>query len=65
MCIYMYIYSSMSSPIKDQGLVPNHMDKSVSQEQFGGQGYQTPSDPRPSIDRATRRELQHDCSMRR
>jgi hypothetical protein len=39
----------MSSPIKDQGLGPNHMDQSVSQEQSGGERYQRPSDPFPSI----------------
>jgi hypothetical protein len=42
----------MSSPIKDQGLEPEHMDNSVPQEQSSGEGYQTPSDPCPSIDRA-------------
>jgi hypothetical protein len=52
----------MSSPIKDQGLEPEHMDKSVPQEQSGSEGYQTPSDPCPSIDRAARRELQRDPS---
>ena len=44
----------MSSPIKDQGLGPDHMDKSVAQEQSSSEGYETPSDPFPttSIDRA-------------
>jgi hypothetical protein len=60
--MYLYIYSSISSPIKDKGLGPDHMDKLVSQEQFGGEGYRTPSDPCPSIDRATRCELQCDPS---
>jgi hypothetical protein len=36
------------------------MDKGVSQEQSSGEGYKTPSDPCPSIDRAARRELQRD-----
>jgi hypothetical protein len=58
----MYIYSSMSYPIKDQGLELEHMCKSVPQEQSGGEGYQTPSDPCPSIDRAARHELQRDPS---
>lgn len=60
--MYLYIYSSMSSPIKDQGLVPDHMDKSVAQEQSSSEGYETPSDPFPttSIDRAALRELQRD-----
>jgi hypothetical protein len=39
------------------------MDKSVSQEQFCGEGYQTPSDPCPSIGRSTRGELQRDPSV--
>jgi hypothetical protein len=50
----------MSSPIKDQGLRPDHMDKSVAQEQSSGEGYETPSDPCPSIDRVARHELQRD-----
>jgi hypothetical protein len=53
----MHIYSSMSSLIKDQGLGPNHMDNSISQEQSGGERYQMPSNPILSIDRATCREL--------
>jgi hypothetical protein len=59
---YLYIYSSMSSPTKDQGLGPDHMDKSVAQEQSSSEGYETPSDPfsTTSIDRATVRELQRD-----
>lgn len=60
--MYLYIYSSMSSPIKDQDLVPEHMDKSVAQEKSSSEGYETPSDPFPttSIDRAALRELQRD-----
>ena len=58
--MYLYIYSSMSSPIKDQGLVPDHMDKSVAQEESSSEGYETPSDPTPSIDRSAQCELQHD-----
>jgi hypothetical protein len=53
----------MISPIKDQGLGPQDMDQIVSQEQghqSDGEGYQTPSDPCPSIDRVARRYLQHD-----
>jgi hypothetical protein len=60
--MYLYLYSSMSYPIKDQGLGPDHMDKSVAQEQSSSEGYEMPSDPFPttSIDRAARHELQHD-----
>jgi hypothetical protein len=61
--LLMYMYNSMSSPIKDQGLGSDHMNKSVSQEQSVGEGYQTPSVPCPSIDRATRRKLQCDPSL--
>ena len=52
----------MSSPIKDQGLGPDHMDKSVAQEQSSSEGYETPGDPFPttSIDRAALRGLQRD-----
>jgi hypothetical protein len=38
------------------------MDNIVSQEQSGGEGYQTFSDPGPSIDRVAHCELQHDHS---
>lgn len=57
--MYLYIYSSMSSPIKDQDLVPEHMDKSVAKEKSSSEGYETPSDPFPttSIDRAALRLL--------
>jgi hypothetical protein len=50
----------MCSPIKDQGLGPDHMDKNFSKEQSSDEGYGTPNDPAPSIDRATHRELQRD-----
>ena len=52
----------MSSPIKDQDLVPEHMDKSVAKEKSSSEGYETPSDPFPtiSIDRAALRELERD-----
>jgi hypothetical protein len=58
----MLICSSMSSPTKDQGLGPDHMDKSVAQEESSSEGYETPSDPFPTtrIDRAAARELQRD-----
>jgi hypothetical protein len=56
-----YIYSSMSS-IKDQGLGPDHMDKSVSQEQSISEGYKMFSDPGPTIDRVAHYELQRDPS---
>jgi hypothetical protein len=58
--IYIYIYSSMSSSIKDQGLGLDHINKSVSKEQSSDEGYETPSDRAPSIDRTARHELQHD-----
>ena len=60
--MYLYIYSSMSSPIKDQDLVPEQMDKSVAKEKSSSEGYESPSDPFPttSIDRAALRELQRD-----
>jgi hypothetical protein len=61
----MYIYNSMSSLIKDQRLESDHMDKSVSQEQSVGEGYQTSSVPCPSIDRAACRELQRDLMFSR
>ena len=50
----------MSSVNKDQGLMPDHMNKGVSQEHSSDEGYETPSDPCPSIDRAARHELQRD-----
>ena len=52
----------MSSPIKDQDLVPEYMDKSVAKEKSSSEGYESPSDPFPttSIDRAALRELQRD-----
>jgi hypothetical protein len=58
--MYLYIYSSMSSLIKDQGFGPDHWDKSVSKERSNDEGYETPSDPTPSIDRSAQCELQHD-----
>jgi hypothetical protein len=60
--MYLYIYSSMSSPTKDQGLGLDHMDKSVAQEESSSEGYETPSDPFPTarIDKAVARELQRD-----
>jgi hypothetical protein len=48
---FAYIYIYISSLIKDLGLGSDHMDKSVSQEQSGGEGYQTPSDPALSLHR--------------
>jgi hypothetical protein len=36
------------------------MNKGVSQEQSSGEGYEMPSDPCPSIDKAARHELQRD-----
>jgi hypothetical protein len=67
MCYYVFnyflwicIYSSMSSPIQDQGLGLGQMDKSVSKEQSDDEGYETPIDPTLRIDRTTRRELQRD-----
>jgi hypothetical protein len=63
LCIFiaiLCIYSLMSSPIKDQGLGPDHMDNGVSHEQSSGKGYEMLSDPCPSIDSAARRELQRD-----
>jgi hypothetical protein len=63
MCLCIYIYISMSSPIKDQGLGPKDMVQNVSQEQghqSNGEGYQTPRVSCPSIDRTTCPELQHD-----
>jgi hypothetical protein len=58
----MLICSLMSSPTKNQGLGPDHMDKSVAQEESSSEGYETPSDPFPTtrIDRAAARELQRD-----
>jgi hypothetical protein len=55
----MLICSSMSSPTKDQGLGPDHMDKSVAQEESSSEGYETPSDPFSTTrkDRAAAREL--------
>ena len=50
----------MSSINKDQGLMPDHMNKGGSQEHSSEEGYETPTDPCPSIDRATRSQLQHD-----
>jgi hypothetical protein len=50
----------MSSPIKDQGLGPNHMDKSVAQEQSSDEGYETPNNLCPTIDRVACHELQRD-----
>jgi hypothetical protein len=50
----------MSSLIKEQGLMPDHMNKGVSQEHSSYEEYETPSDPCPSIDRVARRELQRD-----
>jgi hypothetical protein len=44
----------MSSLIKDQGFGPDHMDKSVSKGRSSDEGYETPSDPTPSIDRSAR-----------
>jgi hypothetical protein len=57
--MYLYIYSSMSSPTKDQGLGPDHMDKSVAKEESSSEGYETPSDPFSTTrkDRAAAREL--------
>jgi hypothetical protein len=50
----------MSSLNKDQGLMPDHMNKGVSQEHSSDEGYETPTNPCPSIDRAARRDLQRD-----
>jgi hypothetical protein len=50
----------MSSLNKDQGLMPDYMNKSVSQEHSSDEGYETPINPCPSIDRAMRRDLQRD-----
>ena len=52
----------MSSPTKDQRFGPDHMDKSVAQEESSSEGYETPSDPFPTtrIDRPAARELQRD-----
>jgi hypothetical protein len=50
----------MSSVNKDQGLMPDHMNKGVSQEHSSDEGYETPIDPCPSIDRAARRQLHRD-----
>ena len=50
----------MSSVNKDQGLIPDHMNKGVSQEHSSDEGYEMSIDPCPSIDRAARHELQHD-----
>jgi hypothetical protein len=38
--------------------MPDHMKKSVSQEHSSDEGYGTPTDSCPSIDRAARRDLQ-------
>jgi hypothetical protein len=50
----------MSPLNKDQGLMPDHMNKGVSQEHSSVEGYETPTNPCPSIDRAPRCDLQHD-----
>jgi hypothetical protein len=59
---FIYIYSSMSSVNMDQGLMPDHMNKGVSQEHSSDEGYETPTDPCPSIDRAARRQLHLDLN---
>jgi hypothetical protein len=50
----------MSFVNKDQGLMPDHMNKGVSQEHSSDEGYETPTDPCHSIDRAARRQVQRD-----
>ena len=50
----------MSSVNKNQGLMPDHMNKGVSQEHSSDEGYEMLTDPCPSIDRASRRQLQCD-----
>jgi hypothetical protein len=50
----------MSSVNKDQGLMPDHMNKGVSQEHSSDEGYETPIDPCPSIDWAARPQLHRD-----
>jgi hypothetical protein len=50
----------MSSVNKDQGLMPDHTNKGVSQEHSSDEGYETPTDPCPSIDRAARHQLHRD-----
>jgi hypothetical protein len=50
----------MNSVNKDQGLMPDHMNMGVSQEHSSDEGYETPTDPCPSIDRAARRQLHRD-----
>jgi hypothetical protein len=59
-CNLVYIYSSMSSLNKDQGLMPDHTNKGVSQEHSSDQGYEMPTNPCPSIDSATRHDMQCD-----
>ena len=50
----------MSSVNKDQGLMSDHMNKGICQEHSSDEGYETPTDPCPSIDRAARRQLHRD-----
>jgi hypothetical protein len=50
----------MSFVNKDQGLMPDHMNKGVSQEHSSDEGYETPTDPCRSIDRTARRQLHCD-----
>jgi hypothetical protein len=50
----------MSSLNKDQGLMPDHTNKGVSQEHSSDQGYEMPTNPCPSIDSATRHDMQCD-----
>jgi hypothetical protein len=52
----------MSSVNKDQWLMPGHMNKGVSQEHSSDEGYETPTDPCPSIDRVARRQLHRDLN---
>jgi hypothetical protein len=59
-CNLLYIYSSMSSVNKDQGLMSDHMNKGVSQEHSSDEGYETPIDPCPIIDQAAWRQLHRD-----
>jgi hypothetical protein len=40
--------------------MPDHMNKGVSQEHSSDEGYETPTDPCHSIDRAARRQVQRD-----
>jgi hypothetical protein len=58
--IYIYIYISMIYINKDEGLMSDHMNKGVSPEHSSDEGYETPTDPCPSIDRAARRQLHRD-----